>query len=243
MEKEYVDELSSEAWENSSWIARGTIPSLPSVPSCNQLYLHLLKLLQKAEWTCHKFSPNLFRTSTNQPLCRFFLSQSGHKRECRHCARQVQIWGSVLLLEKHPLHGPHWNESYCQKANYKWLSKKLPCVDSWQNTLSTLNSFLIPTDLTAIFSCSKVTGDLAFKLFVWTCGRTRQKTLILPECCPSSEAQIVGNSSTNNCYPELKTVPFRSMSLSSASRLLLSRCRCLDRRVEISSETNMGIAD
>ena len=119
--------------------------------------------------------------------------------------------------------------------------KKIPCVDSWPKTLSTLNSFLIPTDLTAIFSCSTVTGDLAFKLFVWTSGRTRQKTLILPECCPISEAQIVGNSSSNNCYLELKTVPFRSMSLSSASRLLLSRCRCLDRRVEISSATNMGI--
>jgi len=124
MEKEYGDELSSEARENSSWIARGTIPSLPSVPSCNQLYLHLSELPGKVSGTqiCHKFSSNLFRTSTNQPLCRFCLSQSGHMQECRHCARQVQIWGLVLLLGKHPLHGPHWNESYCRREKLtKWV--------------------------------------------------------------------------------------------------------------------------
>ena len=66
-----------------------------------------------------------------------------------------------------------------EKKNWQ-VSERLPCVDSWSKTLSTLNSFLIPTDLTAIFSCSTVTGDLVFKLFVWTNGRTRQKTLILP---------------------------------------------------------------
>lgn len=83
---------------------------------------------------CHKFSSKLFRTSTNQPLCRFFLSQSVHKRECRHCAHQGQIWGLVLLLEKHPLQGTLWNESYCQKEKLRgkwkitlcWLLIKSP---------------------------------------------------------------------------------------------------------------------
>lgn len=85
-----------------------------------------------------------------------------------------------------------------EKKNWE-VSERLPCVDSWSKTLSTLNSFLIPTDLTAIFSCSTVTSDLVFKLLVWTNGRTRQKTLILPEFWPSTEAQILGNSSTKNC--------------------------------------------
>jgi hypothetical protein len=123
-----------------------------------------------------------------------------------------------------------------KKKNWE-VSERLPCVDSWSKALSTLNSFLIPTDLTAIFSCSTVTSDLVFKLLVWTNGRTRQKTLILPEFWPNSGSQILRNSSAKNCQLELKTVPFRSMSLLSASLRLRSRCRCLDRRVEISSET------
>ncbi|XP_008671853.1 uncharacterized protein [Zea mays] len=75
----------------------------------------------------------------------------------------------------------------------KKLSLRLPCAYSCPKTLSASNSFLIPTDLTVILSCSTVTGDSVFKS-----GQTRQKTPTLPGRCPSSRAQTGGNQNPSS---------------------------------------------
>ena len=128
----------------------------------------------------------------------------------------------------HTAEEKNWQSEW--KITLCWLLIKNPI-----NTELFFDSHWLDCNL-LLFDSNRWFGLQIVRLDQWPYPAEDSNTSwILAKLC----AQILGNSRNNNCYLELKTVPFRSMSLSSASRLLRSRCRCLDRRTEISSETTL----
>jgi hypothetical protein len=128
MEKEYLDELSWEACENSSSIARGTTPRFSLVPSC----MHFPRKGKMECIYCLQFS-YMTRAGPNWPLYMSFLSQFGQKQGCRRCARQVQIWALALLHGRLHLHHEHSrNELYFKNMSRgNWKGNEARWTLSW----------------------------------------------------------------------------------------------------------------